>query len=235
MICPVCGNAQDTGDECFSCKTPLNTSVGSKSGTSSAIDLMDKLDAANKASALDAAAPQAQSAPPSPAPASTATADPAKSLVEEEKLLSATLQKMEEEKQRLLEMKSQREKQIQEIKSQEIQQEADRFKNIVVTPLQMVSNKPILEHKGMICSQVIIKKEGFQGVISGLKDAAGIRNTTYFENLKKGYSIGFSDLKIEAFKLKANAVVGVTVTQHFLPGDTGAIILSFTGDAVVIS
>src|ERR1700693_871719 len=102
MICPVCGNAQDTGDECFSCKTPLNTSAGAKSGTSSAIDLMDKLDAANKANALEAAEVQDQPAP-SPAPASTATVDPAMNLEEEGRLLAAKLQKMEEEKQRLLE------------------------------------------------------------------------------------------------------------------------------------
>jgi uncharacterized protein YbjQ (UPF0145 family) len=166
----------------------------------------------------------------------------AKLIQEQEKQIQSQLAKMEEEKQRLLEAKQIHEKQIQEMKAldeqkkvekkaSEISQAADRFKNILITSLPSVENRPVLEYKGLIGAQVLVKTDVLELPIAGLKDAAGLRNTPYYDNLKKGFQIALSDLKIEASKLQANTVLGVVVKEQYLRDQ--AMVLSFTGMAVV--
>jgi uncharacterized protein YbjQ (UPF0145 family) len=149
---------------------------------------------------------------------------------------------MEEEKQRLQEIKLNHEKQLQEMKAleeqkraeqkaSEIAQAADKFKNILITSLPSIEGRPIAEYKGLVGAQVLIKTDGLEKQIAALKDAAGLRNTPYYENLKKGFQIGLSDLKIEASKLQANAVLNVDVKEKYLTDQV--LVLSFTGTAVV--
>ncbi|MBI1823882.1 MAG: heavy metal-binding domain-containing protein [Nitrospirae bacterium] len=236
MICPSCGIQQPLGAECIYCHTPVGQKGGeddvSLEPAPSAIDLM-----------------KAES-PSTILPVEEASADPIRKDLEEqsrliqeqEKQIQLQLSKMEEEKQKLLEIKLSHEKQLQEMKAMEEQKKAekkaseivqavDKFKNILISSLPSVENRPILEYKGLIGAQVLIKTDLLENVISGLKDASGLRNSPYYENLKKGFQIGLSDLKIEASKLEANAVLGVTVKEQYLKDQV--LILSFTGMATV--
>ena len=237
MICQACGNHQNEGTECLKCHTsfgPGNQEQIHQLSTPSAIEMFEK---------------ETSSPPPvSPAenpeyPAKKTLAEQAKSIQEHEKQIQLQTAKMEEEKKRLLELKLSHEKQMQEIKEKEEQKKAqiketeivsavDKFKNILVTSLAAIENKPVLEYKGLVGAQVLIKADALDSAISSLKDASGLRNTPYYDNLKKGFQIGLTDLKIEASKLQANAVVGVVIQEQFIKDQ--ALILSFTGTAVLI-
>lgn len=239
MICKSCGVQQSDGSECLFCHAPFNQEGGagdiSLEPAPSPVDIFKGKG--------DPAIPP--SAPPQEENADQARQnleEQAKLIQEQERQIQAQLAKMEEEKQRLLEAKQMHEKQIQEIKAleeqkkvekkaTEISQAADRFKNILISSLHSVENRPIIEYKGLIGAQVLIKTEVLEAAIAGLKDAAGLRNTPYYDNLKKGFQIALSDLKIEASKLQANAVLGVSVKEEYLKDQV--MILSFTGTAVV--
>ncbi|MFI5305025.1 MAG: heavy metal-binding domain-containing protein [Nitrospiria bacterium] len=236
MICQSCGVQQPEGKECLSCHTPFDQKGSENPALEPSPSAMDIF--------------KEESSPSISLPSETENSDAVKQDLEEqerlikeqEKQIQAQLAKMEEEKQRLLEIKQVHEKQIQEMKAieeqkkaerkaSEIVQAADKFKNIVITSLALIEKRPILEYKGLVGAQVLIKTDMLEVAISGLKDAAGLRNTPYYDNLKKGFQIGLSDLKIEASKLQANVVLGVVVREHYLKEQV--LILSFTGMAVV--
>lgn len=239
MICPSCGVQQSEGTECLFCHAPFKQEGGAGDiSLEPAPSPLDIFQGGGDPSASSAELPQEEKADP----VKQNLEEQAKVIQEQEKQIQAQLAKMEEEKQKLLEAKQLHEKQIQEMKASEeqkkadkkaseISQAADRFKNILITSLPSVENRSILEYKGLIGAHVLIKTDVLEGAIAGLKDAAGLRNTPYYDNLKKGFQIGFSDLKIEASKLQANAVLGVLVKEQYLKDQ--AMILSFTGMAVI--
>ncbi|MBI1820617.1 MAG: heavy metal-binding domain-containing protein [Nitrospirae bacterium] len=236
MICQACGNDQKEGAECLKCHTtfvPGSQDQIHQLSTPSALELFER------GSSSPLVAPEGSPEDP----AKKIPEDDAKNIQEHEKQIQLQLVKMEEEKQRLLELKLNLGKQIQEAKVKEEQKKAqkketeidsavDKIKTILVTSLSAIENKPVLEHKGLVGSQVLIKTDALETAISSLKDAAGLRNTPYYDNLKKGFQIGLTDLKIEASKLQANAVVGVVVHEQYLKDQV--LIVSFTGTAILI-
>jgi uncharacterized protein YbjQ (UPF0145 family) len=236
MICPSCGIQQPLGIECIYCHTPVGQKGGeddiSLEPAPAAMDLM-KMENATAVLPVEVAGADL---------AKQELEEQAKQIQEQEKQIQLQLAKMEEEKQKLLEIKLQHEKHLQELKAQEEQKKAekkaseivqavDKFKNILISSLPTIENRPILEYKGLVGAQVLIKTDLLENVISGLKDASGLRNSPYYENLKKGFQIGLSDLKIEASKLEANAVLGVSVKEQYLKDQV--LVLSFTGMATV--
>jgi uncharacterized protein YbjQ (UPF0145 family) len=233
MICPVCGSQEGgEGPECLVCHTRFTQeaiATDLEIPPTSAIEMFENAISNPGQKAV------VQDAPPE-------IDEDSKKIQEEDQQLQDQLAKMEEEKQRLLELKRQRAKQLQEIKAKEekkkvqkketeIDNVVDKFKNILVTSLPTADNRPILEFKGLIVAQVLIKTDVLETAITGLKDAAGLRQTPYYDNLKKGFNIGLTDLKIEASKLGANAVIGVNVHEQFLKENV--MILSFSGTAVI--
>ena len=236
MICQVCGNDQNEGSKCLKCHTlfRLETKeMANELSTSSALEMFEQ-----KMNSSPGVSPQ--EGPPEPNKKSLDLQ--AKQIEEQEKQIQLQLEKMDEEKQRLLELKLNHEKQVQEIKEKEEQKKVqkketeivnavDKFKTILLTSLPTIEKRSVLEYKGLVGAQVLIKTDTLEPVIATLKDAAGLRNTPYYDNLKKGFQIGLTDLKIEASKLQANAVVGVVVHEHYLKDQV--LILSFTGTAVL--
>ena len=236
MICQVCGNDQAEGAECLKCHTPF---VPGSQDQIHQLSSLSALELFERETSSPLAAPEGSPEDP----AKITPEDDAKNILEQKNQIQLQLSKMEEEKQRLLGLKLILGKQIQEARAKEEQKVAkkketeidsavDKFKTILVTSLSAIENKPILEHKGLVGSQVLIKADALEAIISGLKDAAGLRNTPYYDNLKKGFQIGLTDLKIEASKLQANAVVGVVVHEQYL--NDRVFIVSFTGSAVLI-
>ncbi|MHB8482620.1 MAG: heavy metal-binding domain-containing protein [Nitrospiria bacterium] len=236
MICQACGHHQSEGTECLKCHTVFtsgNEEQIHQLSTPSAIEMFEK----------ETSSPPVLPEESHEALAKKTLDEQAKNIQEREKQIQLQLAKMEEEKKRLLELKLNHEKQMQEIKEKEERKKAqmketeivsavDKFKNILVTSLSAIENKPVLEYKGLVGAQVLIKADTLDSAISSLKDASGLRNTPYYDNLRKGFQIGLTDLKIEASKLQANAVVGVVIQQQFIKDQ--ALILSFTGTAVLV-
>ena len=78
-----------------------------------------------------------------------------------------------------------------------------------------VEGRQILSYQGIVAATVLVKgdlviKQFLQGVTG---DVASVRSTCLEEPYEKARMVALTDLKVEAAKKGANAVVGLTISQ----------------------
>lgn len=107
---------------------------------------------------------------------------------------------------------------------------ADRIVKILVTTGATVQGKTIAAYKGPVTATAIVKTDVWDPFLAAVREVAGLRNAPIHESLKKAQSVAFSDLKIEAAKLEADAVIG---TAMRLEGLNSKVLLVYVSGTAV--
>jgi uncharacterized protein YbjQ (UPF0145 family) len=97
---------------------------------------------------------------------------------------------------------------------EQLNQIVDRLKRVIVSTTPEVQGRPVKEYKGVVSTGAVVKLEGWASYIEGVKDIGSIRHAPFDEQIRKGRDVLITDLKIEAAKLGANGVVGLTFQLH---------------------
>lgn len=119
-----------------------------------------------------------------------------------------------------------------------VTQLVDRLKQVVVTTTPDVQDRAVAEYKVVVTAGAVVKLEGLDHYAGEIKDVGALRAAPFYDQIKKARDIAMTDLKIEAAKLGANGVVGVTLQfeQSQKEHQDGLLIwIVATGTAVVLT
>jgi uncharacterized protein YbjQ (UPF0145 family) len=97
---------------------------------------------------------------------------------------------------------------------EQLNQLVDRLKRVIVTTTPEVQGRPVKEYKGVVSTGSVVKLEGWASYLEGVKDIGSLRHAPFDAQIRKAREVLITDLKIEAAKLDANGVVGMTVQLH---------------------
>jgi len=97
---------------------------------------------------------------------------------------------------------------------EQLNQLVDRLKRVIVTTTTEVQGRPVKEYKGVVSTGAVVKLEGWAPYLEGVKDIGSLRHAPFDAQIRKARDVLITDLKIEAAKLDANGVVGMTVQLH---------------------
>jgi uncharacterized protein YbjQ (UPF0145 family) len=117
-----------------------------------------------------------------------------------------------------------------------LNQIVDRLKRVIVSTTSEVQGRPVKEYKGVVSTGAVVKLEGWAPYLEGVKDIGSLRHAPFDAQIRKARDVLITDLKIEAAKLGANGVVGMTVQLHPVQqGQTDRLLwLVAIGTAVVL-
>jgi len=96
----------------------------------------------------------------------------------------------------------------------QLNQLVDRLKRVIVSTTPELQGRPVREYKGVVSTGAVVKLEGWAPYLEGVKDIGSLRHAPFDAQIRKARDVLITDLKIEAAKLGANGVVGLTVQLH---------------------
>ena len=104
---------------------------------------------------------------------------------------------------------------------------------MTLTTTPTLEGKPIRRYLGIVTGEAILGANLFKDFLANIRDIVGGRAGAYERELKRARDIAFEELRAEAEKLGANAVVGIDLDYEVI-GDSGSMLMvSASGTAVV--
>jgi uncharacterized protein YbjQ (UPF0145 family) len=106
---------------------------------------------------------------------------------------------------------------------------------MTVTTTHTIEGKKITQYLGLVSGTSIIGTSFFRDLFAKVADFTGGRVSTYESELKKARLAAIGEMKAEATRLGANAVVGVRIDFEAL-GEKGSILMvCASGTAVIVN
>ena len=201
MICPLCGYFQpDTTKECLQCHTPLDAKPTGRRATiaetGEQTQRTQRLERRRRPRIKEKTASRQKE------PKEITNTDPVAAFIKRE--TEGLNQPIEEIVESLRETTpSQADSAMTQI--------VERLNRVTISTTSVIENRSVLEYKGVVTAGAVVKLEGWSTYLDQLKDAGALRSAPFFNHLQKARDIVMTDLKIEASKLGANGVVGITV------------------------
>lgn len=104
---------------------------------------------------------------------------------------------------------------------------------MIITTTQNIEGKEIVEYKGLVFGEVISGANILRDFLASITDIIGGRSKTYEKNINEARNHALKELKDNAQRLGANAVVGVSF-EYQMGGTKDMFIVVATGTAVVL-
>jgi uncharacterized protein YbjQ (UPF0145 family) len=91
----------------------------------------------------------------------------------------------------------------------------EQFQKVLVTTSSTVEGRKVVRYGDVVGCQAVVKLDGLEKFLEGIKDISSLRNSSYGELFKKAEILLMTDLKIEAAKREADAVIGIAIDYEF--------------------
>ncbi len=106
---------------------------------------------------------------------------------------------------------------------------------MIVTTTNTVPGMEVVEYKGLATGEVVAGINVIKDIGAGLRNFFGGRSAGYEEELIRARNQALEELKQNAAKLGANAVIGLSVDVESIGGQGGSMLfVSVVGTAVVV-
>ncbi len=103
---------------------------------------------------------------------------------------------------------------------------------IVISTTPTLEGRPIREYLGIVTGEVIVGANIFKDIFAGIRDIVGGRAGAYESTLRDARNEAFAELRAEADRLGANAVVGVDIDYEVVGQGGSMLMVSVSGTAV---
>ncbi len=217
MICPSCGFEQPGGEVCSQCQTPMVPAFKEPPSAE------PKQTAPHAAADKPVTKPPATPKPsvPSKAEVSKPHSQPPRKVEEKRKVLPPAPEKPAQEK-----------KESATGGVHEGHDRLEQLERLIVTSTPQIEGRQILAYYGIVAATVFVRgdlvKERLDNVTG---EVISIRSSPLEGLFEKARTVALTDLKVEAAKRGANAVVGLTMSQTL---GIGGIWLYLVGTAVTL-
>lgn len=106
---------------------------------------------------------------------------------------------------------------------------------MILTTTPTIQGREIREYHGVVAGEVIVGANLFRDLFAGIRDIVGGRSGSYERVFREARDGAFEEVKAEARKLGANAVIGIDIDYEVV-GDKGSMLMvSVSGTAVTLA
>jgi len=102
---------------------------------------------------------------------------------------------------------------------------------MIVTTTPSVEGRKIVAYHGIVCGEAILGANIFRDLFAGIRDIVGGRSAAYEQELGKARTTALSEMRDEARRLGADAVVGVDLDYEVI---NNMLMVSASGTAVTL-
>jgi uncharacterized protein YbjQ (UPF0145 family) len=103
---------------------------------------------------------------------------------------------------------------------------------IVISTTPTLEGRPIREYLGIVTGEVIVGANIFKDIFAGIRDIVGGRAGAYESTLRDARHEAFAELRAEAERLGADAVVGIDIDYEVVGQGGSMLMVSVSGTAV---
>jgi uncharacterized protein YbjQ (UPF0145 family) len=103
---------------------------------------------------------------------------------------------------------------------------------IIISTTPTLEGRPIRDYLGIVTGEVIIGANIFKDLFAGIRDIVGGRAGAYEGALRDARHAAFDELRAEAQRLGADAVVGVDIDYEVVGNAGSMLMVSVSGTAV---
>jgi len=105
---------------------------------------------------------------------------------------------------------------------------------MIMTTTPQVESRTIDKYLGVVTGEAIVGANVFRDFFASIRDIVGGRAGGYEKALRGAREIAFDEMKEEADRLGANAVVGIDLDYETLGQNGGMLMVTVSGTAVVL-
>ncbi|MDR1674525.1 MAG: heavy metal-binding domain-containing protein [Oscillospiraceae bacterium] len=105
---------------------------------------------------------------------------------------------------------------------------------MIITTTHTVQDKKITQYKGIVSGEVVSGINFIRDFAAGLTNFFGGRSGSYENELIEARESAIREMESRAFKLGANAIVGVDVDYAVLGDQNNMLMVTVTGTAVTV-
>ena len=104
---------------------------------------------------------------------------------------------------------------------------------MIITTTDQVEGKRVTGYLGIVSGEAVVGTNIFRDLMAGIRDIVGGRSGGYEQELRQAKEAALSDMREEARRLGADAVVGVDLDyEHLGGGSTSMLMVTANGTAV---
>lgn len=104
---------------------------------------------------------------------------------------------------------------------------------MLLTTTPTIEGKKITKYYGIVTSEVILGANVLKDFMASVNDFFGGRTTVYENTLRQAKEQALEELKVQALRMGANAIVGIDIDYETL-GDKGTILMVACGGTAVL-
>ena len=103
---------------------------------------------------------------------------------------------------------------------------------MTLTTTNTVEGKPVKDYLGIVTGETIIGANIFKDFFASIRDIVGGRSGSYERVLREAKDTALKEMKEEAIKLNANAVIGIDLDYETVGKNGGMLMVTASGTAV---
>lgn len=100
------------------------------------------------------------------------------------------------------------------------------------TTTPSLEGKRIVKYYGIVTGETIIGANLFRDLFASIRDIVGGRSSAYEEVLRQAKDTALREMEDQAFRMGANAVVGVDLDYETVGGNGSMLMVTASGTAV---
>lgn len=105
---------------------------------------------------------------------------------------------------------------------------------MLVTTTPTIEGQPIVQYYGLVSGETIIGANVFRDFAASIRDFVGGRSNSYETVLREAKATAIKEMEEEAYRMGANAVVGVDLDYETVGANGSMLMVTATGTAVRI-
>lgn len=103
---------------------------------------------------------------------------------------------------------------------------------MITTTTNNIDGRPIKEYIGLVTGETIIGANIFKDFFAGIRDIVGGRSGSYERVLREAKDTAVREMKDEAMRLGADAIVGIDLDYETVGAHGGMLMVTASGTAV---
>lgn len=105
---------------------------------------------------------------------------------------------------------------------------------MIVTTTNHIEGSPVKEYLGIVTGETIIGANIFKDIFASIRDIVGGRSGSYEKVLREAKDTALKEMKENAMRMNANAIVAVDLDYETLGVNSGMLMVTASGTAVKI-
>jgi uncharacterized protein YbjQ (UPF0145 family) len=103
---------------------------------------------------------------------------------------------------------------------------------MILSTTNTIEGKPVNDYLGIVTGETIIGANIFKDFFASIRDIVGGRSGSYERVLREAKDTALKEMKEEAIKLNANAVIGIDLDYETVGNNGGMLMVTASGTAV---